>query len=121
MNVAIVQEYNEYLQLVGGDKTAAASLALAAALRECQPATPAKTTDDDAPRALSVAEAAARLRLSRFTVYDLVSRGELGHHRVGRAIRILPSDIDTYQTTQAVQVNRTQAARSKRFGCLTLR
>ena len=37
MNTRVVSEYNEYLILTGGDKAAAASLMLAAVLRECQP------------------------------------------------------------------------------------
>lgn len=36
MNIQIVSEYNEYLSLTDGDKAAADSLTLAAALRECQ-------------------------------------------------------------------------------------
>jgi excisionase family DNA binding protein len=37
---------------------------------------------------LSVAEVARMLGLSRATVYKLVERGELGHHRISNAVRI---------------------------------
>lgn len=37
---------------------------------------------------LTFGDAAARLQLSRTTIYDLVKRGELPTVRVGRAVRI---------------------------------
>ncbi len=108
MNNQVVSEYNEFLKLTGGDKAAAASLTLAAALRECQPTGAAEPAD----RALTVAEAADRLNISPQTVYDLVSRGELSHHRVGgRTIRFLPADIKEYQrqTAEAARRYSTEA------------
>ncbi len=69
MNNQVVSEYNEFLKLTGGDKAAAASLTLAAALRECQPTWATEPAD----RALTVAEVADRLNISPQTVYDLVT------------------------------------------------
>ena len=106
MNNRVVSEYNEYLKLTGGDKAAAASLALAAALRECQPTGATEPAD----RALTVAEAADRLNVSTKTVYDLVNRGELSHHRVGgRTIRFVPADIKEYQRQTAESAHRCSA------------
>ena len=91
MNAAVNALYAEYLTHTGGDKAAAASLALAAVLIENGgPAPPPEA-------ALTVAEAAKRLKVAPNTVYDLVERGELTHHRIGRTIRILSADIDAYQ------------------------
>lgn len=90
MNSAVNTLYAEYLEQTDGDKAAAASLALAAVLMENGHSAPPEA-------ALTVAEAAKRLKVAPNTVYDLVERGELRHHRIGRTIRILPADIDTYQ------------------------
>ena len=104
MNTAVTREYAEYLELTGGDKAAAASLTLAATMRECQPAALTEPSD----RALSVAEAADRLNVSSKTVYDLVSRGELSHHRVGgRTIRFLAADLQEYQRRTAEAARRS--------------
>jgi excisionase family DNA binding protein len=95
-NPAIIELYNEYLQDTGGDNAAAASLTLADVLlgQGClTPLEPAPMPDDT----LTVAEAAKRLKVAPNTVYDLVARGELRHHRIGRTIRILAADIDLYQ------------------------
>ena len=73
MNNQVVSEYGECLKLTGGDKAAAASLALAAALRDCQPAAaePAPSTG-----ALTAAEAAKRPRVSPWTIYRLARHGQ---------------------------------------------
>jgi excisionase family DNA binding protein len=41
-------------------------------------------------------EVAARLNVSRATVYALVKSGALGHRRIGLQIRIAPSDLDEF-------------------------
>ncbi|MGA2035806.1 MAG: helix-turn-helix domain-containing protein [Thermoguttaceae bacterium] len=106
MNIQVASEYNEYLKLTGGDRVAAASLALAAALREFQPTGATEPAD----RALTVAEAADLLNISTKTVYDLVNRGELSHHRVGgRTIRFLRADIREYQRQKAEAARRCSA------------
>jgi len=92
LNTTVLQDFNEALQLVQGDRSAAAALTLAAALRDNQPASSTHNKD-----ALTVGETAARLKVATNTVYGLVEKGELPHHRIGRTIRILPSDIDAYQ------------------------
>ena len=48
---------------------------------------------------LTVAEVAARLRVSRTCVYQLVNLGRLPHHRIGEeggAIRISEEDLAAY-------------------------
>lgn len=45
---------------------------------------------------LTPAEVAARLRVSRATVYALIERGDLVARRVGLALRICISDLEAY-------------------------
>jgi len=106
MNAAVNALYAEYLEHTGGDKSAAASLTLAAVMQEGRsPASPPET-------ALTVVEAAKRLKVAPNTVYLLVERGELQHHRIGRTIRILPSDIDAYQQ-QGTEATRPRSRQTK--------
>jgi excisionase family DNA binding protein len=44
--------------------------------------------------ALTVAEAADRLKVSTKKVYQMVQAGEIPHNRVGNQIRILPSSLE---------------------------
>ena len=92
MNPAVNALYAEYLAHIG-DKAAAASLTLADVITE-RSAPPSQPSP-----ALTVADAAAQLRLSPDTVYALVAKGELRHHRIGkgRSIRFTPADLDEYQ------------------------
>jgi excisionase family DNA binding protein len=39
---------------------------------------------------------AERLRVCRATVYKLCASGDLGHVRVGLAVRISPADVDAF-------------------------
>ena len=45
---------------------------------------------------LTIAEVAARMRVSKMTVYRLVHGGDLPAVRVGRSFRVLESDVDEY-------------------------
>ena len=45
---------------------------------------------------LTPADVAARLKVSRATVYGLLKSGALPHRRVGLSMRIAPSDLDAY-------------------------
>jgi excisionase family DNA binding protein len=72
MNEVVVQDFNAYLQLTG-DKTAAANLALAAALRESRPETPAPA--EGRPR--TVPEVAKHLRVSPDKVLGWIRSGRL--------------------------------------------
>ena len=45
---------------------------------------------------LTVAEVAARMRVSKMTVYRLVHSGELEAVRVGRSFRVPEPAVDTY-------------------------
>lgn len=57
---------------------------------------PEETPDLGTGDLLTVNQAAARFNIGRRTIYRLVERGELAHHRVGSAIRIRPSDLEAY-------------------------
>ncbi|MGA2035805.1 MAG: helix-turn-helix domain-containing protein [Thermoguttaceae bacterium] len=85
-----------------GDKTAAASLALADVMFE--------ERESSIPDSLTVAEAAKRLRLAPNTVYDLCAQGEIIHHRVGRAIRLRPADIEEFRR-RSTEESRPQLGR----------
>lgn len=41
-------------------------------------------------------EVAEILKISRYTVYELVKRGDLSAHRIGRKIRIAKTDLEQY-------------------------
>jgi excisionase family DNA binding protein len=91
MNDAVLQLYGDYLQETG-DKTAAASLALADVLLG-QKAKPVGAS-------LTISEAAQLLNVSSRTVYDLCDSGQLRHQRIGKGrgtIRILPDDLESYR------------------------
>ena len=45
---------------------------------------------------LTPADIAARLKVSRATVYALLKNGALPHRRVGLSLRIAPSDLDAF-------------------------
>ena len=95
MNDAVVQDFADYLALVDGDKPAAANLVLAAALRDCRPATVAEAT---APTgALTAAEAAKRLRVSPWTIYRLARTGKLPSYRAGSALRFTVDEIERFE------------------------
>ena len=49
---------------------------------------------------VTVAEVAARLRVSNMTVYRLVQSGQLPAIRVGRSYRIRAEDVDRYLANQ---------------------
>jgi len=53
------------------------------------------------PELLTVREAAQQYNLGQRTLYRLVERGELPHHRIGTAIRIKPTDLLSYLEDQA--------------------
>jgi excisionase family DNA binding protein len=110
MNTAVNTLYAEYLEHTGGDTAAAASLALAAVLMQDRaPATPPVVSPS-----LTIQEAAARLKVAPNTVYRLVEQGKLKYHRVGRAIRILATDIDAYQQ-EGTGATQLRSPRKYRF------
>ena len=100
MNNQVVSEYNEYLKLTGGDKAAAASLTLAAVMMEGRSETPAPPA-----MALTVAEAAQRLRVSRYTVYQMCQSGRLRSFRpgTGRALRIPVEAVEQCENKSGVR------------------
>ncbi len=48
------------------------------------------------PEFMTVAEVAARMRVSKMTVYRLLHGGELPAVRVGRSFRVREEDVDEY-------------------------
>ena len=85
MNATVLQDFTDYLALVDGDKAAAASLAMAAALCDCWPAAAAEPASPSG--ALTAAEAANTLRVSPWTIYRLARIGKLPSYRAGSALR----------------------------------
>lgn len=57
--------------------------------------TDAKTTAPE-QRLLKVAEVAQLLRVSKMTVYRLITSGELRSARVGRSYRLTEEDVNAY-------------------------
>jgi excisionase family DNA binding protein len=98
MNVAVNALYAEYLDHTGGDKAAAASLTLAAMMAETGGKTPPTA-------ALTVAEAARRLNVTRQTVYQMCQSGRLGSFRpgTGRALRIPLDAIEKCEANSGVR------------------
>ena len=45
---------------------------------------------------LTPSDAAARLKVSRATIYKLLKNRELPHHRVGLSIRIASADLEAF-------------------------
>ncbi len=54
------------------------------------------SSDDPEDRFLTVAEVAARMRVSKMTVYRLVHSGELEAVRVGRSFRVRDEAVQEY-------------------------
>lgn len=54
------------------------------------------STDMGDVKFLTVAEVAARMRVSKMTVYRLVHGGELPAVRVGRSFRVRETDVNEY-------------------------
>ena len=48
-------------------------------------------------------EIAQKLKLSKYTIYEMIKRGEIPAHRIGRSLRISDSQLETYlmQSKQA--------------------
>lgn len=100
MNAAVNALYAEYLEHTGGDKAAAASLALAAVLVESGSAVPAEATTESAgndPYSLTVDQAAEHLGISASKVYKMCSAGELCCFKVGRSLRISRDALDAFE------------------------
>lgn len=80
----IEDNYQRFYSMTG-DPTAAALLTLAEAIGA------------EKPDMLTVGDAAKALGLSLSKTYELVREGRLRHNRIGRAIRISPADLATFQ------------------------
>ena len=92
MNDTVSQLYDEYLQHTGGDRTAAASLTLAAVMVDGREA-PVPV----GPTALTVAEVAARLKITRKTVYQMCRSHRMRCYRAGRSLRIPLEEIERFE------------------------
>ena len=60
-----------------------------------------------APLFLTPKELAARWRLGRSTVYELLARGELPYYRLGKTVRIALADVETYEAGGRVEAPAT--------------
>ncbi|MEN6367591.1 MAG: helix-turn-helix domain-containing protein [Thermoguttaceae bacterium] len=98
MNPAINSLYAEYLEHTNGDKAAAASLTLATTIAENGGKTPPDT-------ALTVAETARRLNVTRQTVYEMCQSGRLRSFRAGngRTLRIPAEAVETCENTSGAR------------------
>jgi len=85
-----------------GDPVAASNLTLAHAMLAGQ--------ERQQEQALTVAEAAQRLKVSEKKVYRLCEEGLLDHHRVFHSIRITPTDLDRF-IRQSAEESRSREAR----------
>jgi len=99
MNTAVLADFHEALQLVDGNQAAAAQLALASALRDASPEA------GGIQRALTVREAAIRLRLNIQTVYQLCRNGRLTSFRAGRAVRIPAAEMERFESEPLADPN----------------
>jgi excisionase family DNA binding protein len=107
MNNAVLQDFTEALQLVEGDRTAAAQLALASALRDWQSPTTDKAPAD---QPLTVKEAAAKLRISPRRVYEMCAGGELRAFKIGRSLRIPPEALEECRQQGRTAARRRQSS-----------
>jgi excisionase family DNA binding protein len=96
MNTAVNTLYAEYLEHTGGDKAAAASLALAAVLVENGSTPPL-------PTALTVAQTAKRLGVTRKTIYEMCQGGRLRSFRLGRVLRVPAEEIARVENKSAAR------------------
>ena len=92
MNNQVVSQYSEYLKLTGGDKTAAASLTLAAVMMDGRSELPTQPV-----MALTVAEVAVRLRINRQTIYEMCRTGRMRCYRAGRSVRIPLEEVERFE------------------------
>lgn len=100
MNAAVNALDAEYLERTGGDKAAAAILALAAVLLG-ERAAP--------PTALTAEEAAGRLGVNRETIYRLNREGKLRGCRVGKALRFPLEEVERFEREGGVAQPRQAA------------
>jgi len=66
---------------------------------------------------LKVSQVASRLNLSVSKTYELIENGELGHHRLGGAIRVSERQLAEFLAATCVEVQgrRTKTARRPRL------
>ena len=60
---------------------------------------------------LTVREVADKLRISLATAYSLVSKGKIASHRIGGAIRVFESALETYLAASVQQAPAPLQAR----------
>jgi len=120
MNAAVQQDFTEALELVGGDKAAAANLVLASALRAGPLATHGQPMPQKPP--LTVPEVAKLLRVRQTKVLSWIRSGRLRGYNVterenGRPkYRVNPNDLEAFtkrrMPLQATPVGRPVGSRS---------
>ena len=60
------------------------------------PSKPADTVDGTSGRLLRLEEIADRLSVSRSMAWKLIAYGDIRSVRIGRAVRVRPSDLEAY-------------------------
>jgi excisionase family DNA binding protein len=106
--------FDACLKMTGGDRAAAAMLALVETMSNEKPAPKAAAPDE-----LTVAEAAERLRCSEMTVYRLCREGKLAHRRIGvgrGVIRVRAADLDSFAPTVRTLPSDNAAKRRRYLG-----
>jgi excisionase family DNA binding protein len=91
---ATARLFDACLEMTGGDRAAAAMLALVETMSNPKPLPKAASGDE-----LTVTEAAERLRCAERTVYRLCREGKLPHRRIGvgrGVIRVRAADLDSF-------------------------
>ena len=94
LSPATTQLFDACLKVTGGDRAAAAMLALAETMSNQKTAPKAAPSEE-----LTVVEAAERLRCAERTVYRLCREGKLPHRRIGvgrGVIRVRAADLDFF-------------------------
>lgn len=67
------------------------------------------------PPLLTLDEVADRLAVSRRTVADLVARGEIAVHRIGRSVRVSEQGLAAYLRRTEVPATAGQGGQVQRF------
>lgn len=70
----------------------------------------------DAPRWLSTAEAAARLGVTRRTLYRFIDEGELAAYKMGRVIRLRQDDLDAFLESRRIRPGELASLYPERVG-----
>ena len=54
-------------------------------------------------------EVAQKLKLSKYTIYEMIKRGEISAHRIGRSLRVTESQLEAYNAIFEYAFNGTES------------